>query len=209
MPIAVGRAPGEQLGSASAAWNDDHAAAVERAAAARARVPEQLGLQRPVDDVRDPQARAQQLRRAAACRGAASMPTGVALTRPSASRQSPARSPGRRPRPVGRELRAQGGGEPLGARGSTSSTVSRSRAQRAAARGRRPRPRRRRRAARRADAARRAARGRTRLPKPERVGVVPDRPAVGEHDGVDRAERRGVGGQRVEMPAPPSACTGG
>ena len=35
--------------------------------------------------------------------------------------------------------------------------------------------------------------------EPGQVGVVPDGPAVGEHDGVDRADRRGLGGQLVEV----------
>ena len=40
------------------------------------------------------------------------------------------------------------------------------------------------------------------------VGVVPDGAAVLEDDGVDRAERRGLRGERVEVLDDRAACTG-
>ena len=71
--------------NASAAWKTAMRAAVERAAAARRAVAQQLGLERAVDDVGHPQ-----LGRAAVAAGTgvpgwAAMPIGVALTRPSAA----------------------------------------------------------------------------------------------------------------------------
>ena len=47
--------------------------------------------------------------------------------------------------------------------------------------------------------ARRAARARTLSAKPLGVGVVPGRAAVADHDRVDRADRRGVLVELVEM----------
>ena len=64
-PLAVGRDAGEQLERAGG-LHDGHPAAVERPAAELARALEQLGLERAVDDLGDPQ-----LRRAAAPPGAA------------------------------------------------------------------------------------------------------------------------------------------
>ena len=68
-PLAVGLDAGEQRERVRG-LEDRHAAAVERAAAALAGAPEQLGLERAVDDLGDPQLGPQQLLAAAAGRGA-------------------------------------------------------------------------------------------------------------------------------------------
>ena len=60
-PLGVGPHAGEQLERARG-LEHGHAAAVERAAAGVARGAQQLGLQRPVDDLGDPQVGAQQRR---------------------------------------------------------------------------------------------------------------------------------------------------
>ena len=80
-PLAIGLGAREALEGARGLQHD-HPAAVQRAAAGGARGAQQLGLQRPVDDVGDPQLGAQQ-RFGTGVPPWPTMPVGVALTTPS------------------------------------------------------------------------------------------------------------------------------
>ena len=186
-PLAVGRDAGEQLERAGG-LHDRHPAAVERPAAELARVLEQLGLERAVDDLGHPQLRAQQLlgEREAGVRGhpgrrGVDQAVGVGELVEVARDRAPSRS----------------ASAPRAA--SSTSTITSSRD---AELQRRVRDRRARAAGAEHDdlAQRRVGQPAPEaLREPARVGVVPDRAAVVEHDRVDRFQRRGLGREVVEV----------
>ena len=171
----------------------------------------QFGLQRPVDDVGDPQVAGAAAPPASgspgvrpcrwAWRGPARRPRparrAAGPRSPPTARPAPKRSPQR----VGQTRRARSRvevdhGQPLGA-------------QRRAARGRRRSRRRPRRAGRRRRGRRRAGRGRRTRAKPDQSVLCPMARPSAEDDGVHRAQGLGVGGQLVEVRRARAACRGG